>query len=365
MTRELAQRGAQIVLLTRQPLIDPFLADFIMDMRNTTGNEMINAEYVDLEDLHSIRKFATKWVDNAPPRRLDMIILCANSMTPSGKKRTLTEDGIESDWGVNYVANFHMLSILSPALKAQPADRDVRILVGTCASYMGGAYPVPSLEPGKINNKAKTKNKEADTTTHYTNTRLSSSTTPYANSKLALMTFAQSFQKHLSSYNRPDKQPHNTRVILVDPGYSRTPGMQRFLTFGSLWGLLLYIILYPLWWLIIKSADQGAQTFLYAAMEEKFSKGEGGWLVKECKEVRLMRPEVADEYVQKELWAHTEQVITEAEKRSAEERTRAKKVADMTEKAEQERAAATGQQTPSEKDAGGKKSTSRRSKKAG
>lgn len=324
---------------------------------------MITAEQVDLEDLHSIRKFATKWVDNAPPRRLDMIVLCGSSMTPSGKKQTLTEDGIDSDWGVNYIANFHLLSILSPAIRAQPADRDVRILFGTCASYMGGLYPVPALEPSKKSGKSK--DPDAAAVSSFKNARPSSSSTPYANSKLAVMTFAQSFQKHLSTYVRPDKAPTNTRVILVDPGFSRTPGMQRFLTFGSLWGLLFYVIMYPLWWLILKSADQGAQSFLYAAMEEKFSKGDGGWLVKECREVKIMKPEIGDEYVQQQLWTHTEAEITDAEKHSAEERTKAKKVAEMTEKAEKQRSAAASQKAPDLKAKEEKKTSSRRTRKAG
>ena len=75
VTKELAQRGAQIVLLTRLPPSNPFLADFVGDLRQQTKNQMIYAEQVDLSSLHSIRQFATKWIDNAPPRRLDMLIL--------------------------------------------------------------------------------------------------------------------------------------------------------------------------------------------------------------------------------------------------------------------------------------------------
>lgn len=141
MVRGLAHRGAQIVLLVRQPLSDPFLVDYIEDLRSQTNNELITAENVDLEDLHSIRQFATKWVDNAPPRRLDTVVLCASTMTPPGGKATATEDGLESTWGLNYLANFHLLSILSPALRAQPPDRDVRIIFSTCAAYMGGKLP--------------------------------------------------------------------------------------------------------------------------------------------------------------------------------------------------------------------------------
>ena len=132
MARGLAQRGAQIILLTHFPASDPFLVEYIDDLRTDTANELIYAEQVDLSDLHSIRVFATKWVDNAPPRRLDMLILCASTITPPFTRQAeTTANGVEASWGVNFLANFHLLSILSPAVRAQPPDRDVRVIMGT------------------------------------------------------------------------------------------------------------------------------------------------------------------------------------------------------------------------------------------
>jgi NAD(P)-dependent dehydrogenase (short-subunit alcohol dehydrogenase family) len=294
-------------------------------MRAQTGNELITAEQVDLASLHSIRKFATKWVDNAPPRRLDMIVLCANTRTPSGGAAFYTEDGLEATWGLNYMANFHLLSILSPALRAQPPDRDVRIIFGTCSSYLGGVLPVSTAVAAE---KGKKEKLEAVPFTP---------STAYATSKLALMSFALAFQKHLASYARPDKNPVNARVIIVDPGWTRTPGMRRFLTLGSLWGLLVYMITWPLWWLFLKSSEQGAQTFLYAAMEAQYGRGEGGWFLKECRQMGILKDEVRDEALQKKLWEVTEESIKVleqegAKKRAAEKKTGDKGAADGTEK---------------------------------
>ncbi len=316
MVRGLASRGAQIVLLVRQPLTDPFLVDYIEDLRTQTGNELITAENVDLENLHSIRQFATKWVDNAPPRRLDTIILCANTMTPSGGKPTQTEDGLESTWGLNYMANFHLLSILSPAIRAQPPDRDVRIIFGTCPAYVGGKLPGAGA-----NKDAKSDAGQLDFTP----------STVYATSKLALMTFAVAFQKHLSNYVRPDKKPMNARVIMVDPGWTRTPGMRRYLTFGSLWGLAIYLITWPLWWLVLKSPDQGAQTFLYAAMEAQWGRGEGAYFLKECRRSIWTRKEIDDELLQKKLWESSEKTIEILEKESAKRRAVEKKQKEKSE----------------------------------
>ncbi|KAF1941827.1 NAD(P)-binding protein [Clathrospora elynae] len=318
VVKGLASRGAQIVLLVRQPLSDPFLVDYIEDLRTQAGNELITAENVDLESLHSIRRFATKWVDNAPPRRLDMIVLCANTMTPPGGKATMTEDGLESTWGLNYVANFHLLSILSPALRAQPPDRDVRIIFSTCAAYVGGKLPGmdtkskkgTTVEPGQLD---------------------FAPSAVYATSKLALMTFAVAFQKHLTNYARPDKKPMNARVIIVDPGWTRTPGMRRYLTFGSLWGLAIYLITWPLWWLVLKSGDQGAQTFLYAAMEQQWGRGDGGYFLKECRRSIWTRKEIDDEVLQKKLWESSEKTIEILEKESAKRRAAEKKQKEKSE----------------------------------
>lgn len=361
VAKELANRGAQLVLLTHYELTDPFLVDYIMDLRTTTNNELITAEHVDLASLHSIRLFATKWIDNSPPRRLDMVILCANTMTPPGGKPTMTEDGLESSWGVNYMANFHLLSILSPAIRAQPADRDVRIIVGMCSSYMGGSLSdllpveVPSEKPGK---KGKTSKPAAMAGPQQIEFK---ATTAYANSKFALFTFATAFQKHLDSYVRADKSPVKAKVIMVDPGWTRTPGMLRYLTFGSLWGLLVYLVMWPIWWLVLKSPIDGAQSFIFAAMEEVLGRAEGALFIKECHPVRVMKPEVGDEGMQKVLWEESDKMITALETESALRRAEDKKNEESAEKAKKanETTASEGAAASSAKQPG-----SRRSRKA-
>lgn len=240
-----------------------------------------------------------------------MVILCADTLTPRFGITATTQDQVESNWGINYLANFHLLSILSPALRAQPPDRDVRIIFGTCSSYLGG-----DLKPLKDTKAPLPKGKE------------------YGTSKLALMVFAIAFQKHLEAYKRPDKQPNNARVLIVDPGYTRTPGMRRWLSMGSLSGLAIYLCIWPLWWLVLKSPLQGAQGFLRAAMEAEFGRGgsgEGGSarFIKECKEMPnfLRGDEVRDEGVAKELWGLSEKQIEALEKEGAVLRAIAKKLA--------------------------------------
>ncbi|KAH7411262.1 hypothetical protein BKA64DRAFT_569837 [Cadophora sp. MPI-SDFR-AT-0126] len=339
----LAQRGAQIILLVHQSPKDIFLVDYIEDLREKSGNEMIYAEQVDLSSLYSIRQFATKWIDNAPPRRLDMIILCAATLTPPGKSRVLTEEGLEETWAVNYLANFHLLSILSPAIKAQPPDRDVRIIFANCSSYTRS----PPIDDGSVAMKKKEW----------------SPALSYARSKLALTIFGNAFQKHLDAYKRPDGSPMNARVIFVDPGYSRTPGMRRWFTRGTLWGLGVYLILWQNVWLLLKSSEGGSQSFLYAAMEATLGRGVGGKMIKECQEVNFARSDVKDEQVAKKLWEGSEKLIERVEREEAVRRALEKKEQERTNKSQKAKEKPTETPEPAGSGAETKKPKSRRQKK--
>lgn len=318
---ELARRGAQLVLLSRRPGSDPFLVDYVDSLRARANNEMIYTEQVDLTDLLSVRQFATKWIDNAPPRRLDMVILCAATLTPPGGRRSETPEGVEETWMVNYLANFHLLGILSPALKAQPFDRDVRIIFATCSSY------IYSPKLGEAASHA------VDFAKYWTPAKA------YASSKLALMTFAQAFQLHLSSYKRPDELPMSAKVVMVDPGLARTPGTRRWMTRGSLWGLLIYLLTYAFTWLFLKPPMYAAQSILYAAFDSSIVRDPGGKLIKECIEVDLARRDVKDEEIAKKLWESSDKLIEATEKKAAMRKAREKAVrqeADDQEKAAKE-----------------------------
>ena len=330
MVYELASRGAQVIILSQHSPSDIFLIEYIDDLRKNTGNQLIYAEQVDLSSLHSIRTFATKWIDNAPPRRLDMLILCANTVIPSGTRRKPTVDGLDEEWQVNYLGNFHLLSILSPALRVQPSHRDVRVIFTTCPSYIGGQFDLSlagqgssaqTAEAAKAKNNNNNNNNNIKKKTQAAPTPSSPKKTNgslFALSKLSLMIFAHTFQAHLNAYKRPDGQPPCTRVLVVDPGFSRTPGTRRWLSGGSLWGLLVYLATWPLWWLILKSPQQGAQSVLYAAMEARYGSGDGGWMIKECREVDFARRDVREDADRaKELWEFSDRQIEEREKEGA------------------------------------------------
>jgi NAD(P)-dependent dehydrogenase (short-subunit alcohol dehydrogenase family) len=264
VVEELAQQKAQIVLLVRDHT-DAWTVEYIEDLRRRTENNLIYAETCNLNSLHSVREFATKWINNTPPRRLDMIICNAGVIAPPFSTPRTTIDDIEQHWGINFVSHYHLLNLLSPAIRAQPPDRDVRIISTTCALYAIGDLSSSAIaQPWKQLGKA----------------------------KLALMMIAQDLQRQYDKYQRPDKAVTNIRCFCVDPGLVRTPMLRSFLSFGSIWGLLMYLIMWPIWFIMLKSGWEGAQTILHCAMSpiDYSKRGEQGWTsagyYRDCREAK-------------------------------------------------------------------------------
>ena len=287
---------------------DPWTVEYIEDLRRRTENNLIYAETCDLNSLHSVREFATKWINTTPPRRLDMIICNAGVLAPPFSSPRTTVDEIEQHWGINYLAHYHLVNLLSPAIRSQPPDRDVRILFTTCSLYAIG-NPLNQIE--------------------------SSPWKATGTSKLALMMAAQDLQRQFDKYQRPDKSPSNIRCYCVDPGLVRTPMSRGFLSMGKIWGLLLYIVMWPIWFVVLKSTWEGAQSILHCAMSpiEYDKRGEDGWQTAEycrdCHDAKYLFPcfrRTNGRYQREELFSadkceelrkQTDKQIADAEKKSA------------------------------------------------
>lgn len=304
---ELAKKGAQLILLVRSTE-DSWIVDYVEDLREKTDNFMIYAEECDLNSLYSIRKFATKWLDNQPPRRLDGVICCAGETIPMGKARQVTIDGVERQIGINYLAHYHLLTLLSPALKVQLPDRDVRIVMATCVSQALGELDMK--DPLWLNRRYPTR----------------APWKLYGTSKLMLAMFAKEFQRRLNSFERKDKAPCNVRINVVNPGIMRTASTRRFLSMGTIWGLLAYFVLFPIFWLFFKSPNQGAQSFLYTLAAPVFQNLDGGNIIQECKILKPARKEFDDVELQKTLFDETEKILEALEKNSAIERKKQEKI---------------------------------------
>ncbi|KAL6931958.1 hypothetical protein ACO0OL_003432 [Hanseniaspora opuntiae] len=261
---DLALRGAQLIILSSK--MDQFTSDFIMDLRKKTENELIYSEFCDFSDLTSVRKFATNWIDNISPRRLDGIVLMHGEMQPiMGKKRYekhTSRDGLELQMSINCIGTFHLLNLLKPCIKSQPPDRDVRIIYSTCIwQALGNVFPEdPCMSQEQfISHKF------------------------YASSKLQMSLMMVELhrqlvvgdEKEVKGAETGDKLTKaNISTTIVQPGIMRSGTLRRLISNGTVWALLLIYtgILYPFLWLFVKNGNGGAQSILYSLYTPEFEK---------------------------------------------------------------------------------------------
>lgn len=305
---EMARLGAQLIILTRK--LDEWSTEWIEDLRERTGNELLYMEQCDLSDLYEIRKFATKWLDNSPPRKLDGVIVMSGDMEPWGipryspPVRKSSMDGLELQMAVNNVGIFHLLNLLQPSFKAQPPDRDVRIIVTTC--WLQALGDINVEDP------------------LWQNVKYKSALKFFASSKLQMSLTMLELQRRLLQRKTKEKDVEvsgkNVKVILVQPGAMRSPSLRRLISNGSVLLLIgLYcILLYPFLWLFIKSGSRGAQSIFYALntpeLEASNLKDTKAKYVTGCSLVDFARKEFFDDELQKQLFDNTERDIYALEK---------------------------------------------------
>ncbi|CCF56188.1 hypothetical protein KAFR_0A07540 [Kazachstania africana CBS 2517] len=310
---EMARLGAQLIFLTRE--VDEWSTEWVEDLRERTKNELLFMEKCDLNDLWEIRKFVTSWLDNSPPRRLDGVIVMSGNMEPWGipkfklPKRKSSKDGLEVQMATNYVGIFHLLNLLQPSFKAQPPDRDVRIIVTTCWLQVMGDINVEDPLWQKV--------------------KYDSALKFFASSKLQLGLSMMELQRRLiesvknDSKKNTERSGKNIAVCMVQPGTMRSQSLRRVISNGSITLLILLycIILYPILWLFTKSGNRAAQNLLYALntpeLEEINRQDEKAKYVSDCSIVKFARKEFEDEVLQKQLFENTERDILEIEKKMA------------------------------------------------
>lgn len=312
---EMARLGAQLIFLTRE--VDEWSTDWVEDLRERTGNELLYMEKCDLSNLWEIRKFVTRWLDNSPPRRLDGVLVLSGDTQPVGipriskPVRKSSPDGLEIQMATNYVAIFHLLNLLQPSIKAQPPDRDLRIIIATCWTQAMGDINVedPLWQNVKYNSAFKF----------------------FSSSKLQLGLAMRELERRLISdvqkiskeKQTEERTGRNIKIIMVQPGTMRSSSLRRIISNGSIFLLIfLYcIILYPFLWLFTKSGNRGAQSVLYALNTPEFEevnlKETSTRYVSDCSLVKFARKEFEDETLQKQLFENTQRDILALEKKMA------------------------------------------------
>ena len=227
-------------------------------------------------------------------------------------QRRSSKDGLELQMATNYAAIFHLLNLLQPSFKAQPPDRDVRIILATCWLQVVGDVNVEDPL--------------------WQNAKYKSALKFFASSKLQLGLSMMELQRRITADIQTQKTDgvertgKNVTITMVQPGTMRSNSLRRVISNGSviLLMVLYCILLYPILWLFTKSGRRGDQSFLYALMtpelEEVNLKDTKAKYISDCSIVKFARKEFDDEELQKKLFENTERDILQLEKKIAAKR---------------------------------------------
>ncbi|BCJ48224.1 short-chain dehydrogenase [Actinoplanes ianthinogenes] len=220
--RELAQRGMHVVLACRDPGRG---RDALDRMRAEVPGARLELRRVDLGSLASIRAFAAGWDHD----RLDLLVNNAGiAVVPFAR----TEDGFESQFGVNHLGTFALTGLLLPHLRAAP---EARVVTVSSEGQRFGDLDLTNLDAERGYRAGKA----------------------YTQSKRANLYFAVELQR------RCDAAGLALRSMAVAPGFTRTnvltggANSSRGRFYRTAVGLAMRVLFRP--------APEGAKTSLYAA----------------------------------------------------------------------------------------------------
>jgi NAD(P)-dependent dehydrogenase (short-subunit alcohol dehydrogenase family) len=171
--RALAQAGARVIIGARDLVKAEEVAK---DVRQSTGNDQVEVEKIELDNLASVNDFVKRYL--AKDRPLHILVNNAGIM---GCPLSYTVDGFESQFGTNHMGHFALTIGLLPALKrgVKESGRNVRVVnVSSLAHRMG------DVDFNDINFK---------------NGRVYAPFVSYGQSKTANILFSNALTKHYSN----------------------------------------------------------------------------------------------------------------------------------------------------------------------
>jgi NAD(P)-dependent dehydrogenase (short-subunit alcohol dehydrogenase family) len=115
----LAKAGADVIVAGRNA---ERVEKAVSDIRAEDIEGTVETAIVDLASLASVRSFASKFLANHA--KLDILINNAGVMMPPASK---SEDGFESQFGVNFVGHFALTGLLYETLRNTPESRVVTL----------------------------------------------------------------------------------------------------------------------------------------------------------------------------------------------------------------------------------------------
>jgi NAD(P)-dependent dehydrogenase (short-subunit alcohol dehydrogenase family) len=265
--RILLSKGAQVVMLNRNPKKS---TDVIATLKQELGATIeVSAIKMDLGEQASVKKAANEVLDKVD--RIDALM--CNGAIAQVPKRVITEDGWESQMGVNYFGHFTLQALLYPLIEK---SKGRIVTVGSMGYNMG-------LKTIKFDDLNWEKNYTANDA--------------YSQSKLAQIMTIYELQDRLEKAGKTD-----VKAYACHPGSSRTSLIS---TSGSFMMKIIFGLmkLSPM----TQPAENGAYPELMCATEENLDQtafygptGRSNWVGPVG--AHHIEPHAKDKAVAKRLW---------------------------------------------------------------
>jgi NAD(P)-dependent dehydrogenase (short-subunit alcohol dehydrogenase family) len=261
----LLSKGAKVVMLNRNAKKS---IHTISALKRELGDTIdVTAIQMDLSEQSSVKQAAE--IVNKSISRIDALI--CNAAIAQVPERKLTNDGWESQMGVNYYGHFTLQALLFPLIEK---SKGRIVTVGSMGYNMG-------IKTIKFN--------DLDWDNDYTPNNA------YSQSKLAQIMSIYELQNRLEKAGNT-----NVKAYACHPGASRTSLIK---TSGSLLMRFIFFVMKPL----TQSAERGAYPQLMCATEENLNQkefygptGRSNWVGPVG--AHKIEPHAKDEVVSKNLW---------------------------------------------------------------
>jgi len=262
ITRQLLQRGVTVITASLKKDTDH---DTLKDLQTKYKDKIVTNLTINLGSLDSIKKFVEQFTDLGLP--VNILICNAGVMIPPYME---TEDGFESQFGINYLGHAYLTHLLLPHLrKAGTPDCWARVIFVASSVHYGGELRFEDLH-GRV---------------CYSPER------SYMQSKLACVTLALLLDRRLRAEGAA------VAVSAVDPGVVRS-SLYQFAQWYHFSG--------PAWPLLLTTA-QGSDCAVFAGLAGQLE-GRGGLYIENCKPA-APNPLATDQLVQETLWRETKRLL--------------------------------------------------------
>lgn len=229
----LARLNARIVLIARNK---EKAEQTCRDIIKYTGNIAVDVIIADLSSMEQIKQAAQEF--NEKYDRLDILINNAGFI--STRKRSITIDGLEATFEVNYLSTFLLTYLLLAKLEISPEARIINVASAAHAAAK------PDFEDLQMENSY-------------------SSIRAYGNSKLYLILFTRQLAKRLKDYR-------NITVNALHPGFVSSNFSQ------SAGGITHFF--FRLFSFLAISPQKGAETSIYLATAPEALNYSGQYFIK-------------------------------------------------------------------------------------